>query len=76
MTNAAVLALCAAAAKPTTDKQSLCSTPSSFAIARALHDLPTWARYAFSTLLVGLGFLVHGIVVQDAPGYLIFFVQP
>jgi len=49
------------------------SVPRWFAIARALHDLPTWACYALTTLLVGLSFLVHTIIVQDAPGYFIFF---
>jgi K+-sensing histidine kinase KdpD len=72
--NTAVLGLGAGALKPVADVPGAASTPCWFAIARALHDLPTWARYGATTLLVALSFLVHDIVVQDAPGYLIFFV--
>lgn len=54
------------------------STPGWFAIARRLHDLPTWARYAIATLLVLIvTFLMRYTVVHDAPGYhFIFFVPP
>ena len=72
--NTAVLGPGAGALKPVADVPGAASTPCWFAIARALHDLPTWARYGATTLLVALSFLVHDILVQDAPGYLIFFV--
>ena len=72
--NTAVLEPSAGALKPVADAPRAPSTPCWFAIARALHNLPAWARYTLTTLLVSLGFLGHTITVHDAPASFIFFV--
>ena len=73
--NAATRMLRVVARQSATKEQNPSSTPSWFAIARAVHDLPTWARYALATLLVLATFLLRYGLVHDAPGYhFIFFI--